>query len=177
MTLLGCNSAPPQCKIGPALVGQVTTARPLIKAECKSAAGSRINAAPTGGADRIGCVLRYVRQLQNPPLRRTPRRRHPAFLFTSLVGSWAPLGYKADIRPIKRVKIGRAVSIFGNSYRQPLQPREPISVSVRFGSLPAAPARQRRGRSTLISGPPNSSALTSRSVTRRPDDNVLDLLG
>ena len=45
-----------------------------------------------------------------------------------------------------------------------------------IGSFPAVPARQRRGRSTLISGPPNSSALTWRSVTRRPDDNVLDLL-
>jgi TolB-like protein len=32
--------------------------------------------------------------------------------------------------------------------------------------------RQRRGRSASISGPPNSSALTWRSVTRRPDDNV-----
>jgi hypothetical protein len=43
-------------------------------------------------------------------------------------------------------------------------------------TFPAVPARQRRGRLTLISGPPNSSALTWRSVTRRPDDNVLDLL-
>ena len=53
---------------------------------------------------------------------------------------------------------------------------EPTSTDLRFGSFPAVPARQRRGRLTSISGPPNSSALTWRSVTRRPDDNVLDLL-
>jgi len=39
----------------------------------------------------------------------------------------------------------------------------------RFGSFPAVPAGQRRGRSTSISGPPPR-------VTRRPDDNALDLL-
>jgi hypothetical protein len=38
-----------------------------------------------------------------------------------------------------------------------------------FGSFPAVPAGQRRGRSTSISGPPPR-------VTRRPDDNALDLL-
>jgi hypothetical protein len=38
-----------------------------------------------------------------------------------------------------------------------------------LGSFPAVPAGQRRGRSTSISGPPPR-------VTRRPDDNALDLL-
>ena len=40
---------------------------------------------------------------------------------------------------------------------------------VRNRSFPAVPAGQRRGRSTSISGPPPR-------VTRRPDDNALDLL-
>jgi hypothetical protein len=40
---------------------------------------------------------------------------------------------------------------------------------VGLGSFPAVPAGQRRGRSTSISGPPPR-------VTRRPDDNALDLL-
>jgi hypothetical protein len=38
------------------------------------------------------------------------------------------------------------------------------------------PARQRRGRLTLISGPPELERAHLASVTRRPDDNVLDLL-
>jgi transposase len=39
--------------------------------------------------------------------------------------------------------------------------------------LPAVPARQRRGRSTSISGPnpANRREATWRSITRRPDDN------
>src|SRR5260370_34868245 len=43
---------------------------------------------------------------------------------------------------------------------------------VGLGSIPAVPARQRHGRSTPISGPPNSGKLTHRSATPRPDDNV-----
>jgi hypothetical protein len=43
------------------------------------------------------------------------------------------------------------------------------TIDVRKGSFPAVSAGQRRGRSTSISGPPPR-------VTRRPDDNALDLL-
>jgi hypothetical protein len=41
------------------------------------------------------------------------------------------------------------------------------------GAFPAVPARQRRGLTFLNKQTPNSSALTWRSVTRRPDDNLL----
>src|ERR1700674_792444 len=45
--------------------------------------------------------------------------------------------------------------------------------TVRDGAFPAVPARQRRGRSTSISGatPPTRGETPVRSVTRRPDDN------